>query len=113
MIEECVSTWSKNADSGKTLSLPVLLNNLATILPSEVILAIHSSSHSAVLTVLEDIDKRTPPSEVKKIYQKIIRFIHPDKLPSVLDQESVYLVRHVFMVLNEQYDVYRQEHGLG
>lgn len=49
---------------------------------------------------------------MKKAYLRVVRFIHPDKLPADLDVASKLLMERVFIHLTQKYDVYRKAHDL-
>jgi hypothetical protein len=49
--------------------------------------------------------------KVKKIYQRVIRFIHPDKV-GTLSMESKLLLEGIFIVLQEKYDCFRKAFDL-
>jgi len=105
------------ANSGKELSFVELLRDLVLVLPSDLLLVVYTinSPHKAVLdTMQQDLSLTTPPNEVKKIYLKVMRLIHPDKLPlgEEISTESRLLMERVFILLTEKYDIYRKAHDL-
>lgn len=51
--------------------------------------------------------------QVKKAYLRVVRFIHPDKLPPDLETASKLLVERVFIHLTQKFDLYRKAHDLG
>jgi curved DNA-binding protein CbpA len=50
---------------------------------------------------------------VKKAYLRVVRFVHPDKLPLEIETASKHLVERVFIHLTQKYDLYRKAHELG
>jgi hypothetical protein len=50
--------------------------------------------------------------QVKKLFLKVARFIHPDKVPHSVDPEHRMLADRVFVYLSGKYDLYRQANNL-
>jgi hypothetical protein len=64
MIEDCVRMWSCLPSTDDCFSLTELLSNIVTILPEEVLLAMHKSKHSHMLQALPRASVDTDPQEV-------------------------------------------------
>ena len=80
----------------------------SVIVASQCIVVHHCIHHSQSLTT-------APPSlllKVKKAYLRVVRFVHPDKLPPELGVYSKLLVERVFIHLTQKYDLYRKAHDL-
>eukprot|EP01031_Cornospumella_fuschlensis_P035410 gene35410-42920_t len=101
------------AQSRQEQGLVDLLRNVVTILPSEVVVAMHSAAqHRDLPAQLAALSADTPPSAVRALYRRVLRFIHPDKLPAELDEHSVYLLRQVFVVLRRQFEIFEETHAV-
>ena len=58
------------------------------------------------------MDKLMEPSAVRKEYIKYIRNYHPDKVGQSKDAEKIYIATTVFAAVNDQYELFKKEHGL-
>lgn len=58
------------------------------------------------------MDKLMEPSAVRKAYIKYIRNFHPDKVGQTKDSEKIYIATTVFAAVNDQYELFKKEHGL-
>jgi uncharacterized protein Yka (UPF0111/DUF47 family) len=99
-VEKTVEKW-KLLPSKREAGIVDMLNTLDSILPNCV-----PQGFSSL-----DVRKATL-SEVKKVYMKAVRLIHPDKLSVDLDLESKILAERVFVCVTETFDRYRKAHDV-
>ena len=111
-IEKAVTTWQESAKraprclespSAEHSYLYNLLRFLIDVVPSEVI---QSSNRGDSLTLIPDSAKSSP-SSLKKVYFKVLRVIHPDKVSQSVQIENRIQMERVFNVLNTAFSSIR------
>lgn len=112
-VEAVLDAW-KMGENDRELSFPEMLRDLTFILSPEILEHIFTSSATGkqLFDSLAGLTTTAPPNEVKKMYLKVARFIHPDKVPKSIDPEQQMLAERVFVYVSGKYDVYRKAHGL-
>lgn len=112
-INRAMRKWRLNKKTKEDLSFPELLRDLSVILPNDLLVHIYSDTdHKTTFDSLLNLSLGSEPSVVKKTYMKVVRFIHPDKLPASLELESKLLCEQIFILLTEKFDLYRNAHSL-
>lgn len=95
IVAKC-DAWRHYPGTSNIRSLPELLIDLHDLFPSIV-------SRDVLVPECEEEARA-----VKKMYMKVIRLLHPDKLSNKLDLETRLLADAVYRQLSDVYMVYRK-----
>eukprot|EP00597_Dinobryon_sp_UTEXLB2267_P003977 CAMPEP_0170075222 /NCGR_PEP_ID=MMETSP0019_2-20121128/12398_1 /TAXON_ID=98059 /ORGANISM="Dinobryon sp., Strain UTEXLB2267" /LENGTH=445 /DNA_ID=CAMNT_0010286053 /DNA_START=78 /DNA_END=1415 /DNA_ORIENTATION=+ len=113
VIADLLRQWQESP-RGDVLSFVALLRTLPVVLPADMLeISYQHAASKGLFDSLLQLSSDVAPTEIKKAYLKVIRLIHPDKVPPDLAIESKALLEGVFIVLQEKYDLYRKANDIG
>jgi len=105
MINKKVAEWKFVSGSTRQVkAMQDLLADLPLVVPSLI-------ANVDAVGIRQPLDASNPlsPDEIRKVYLKVVRCIHPDKLSADLDLEARMTAEQVFISLTAQYNNYKKQ----
>ncbi len=108
IVDVVINSWAyKNSNpnnknmktAANTNSLPDLLSTLPSVCSL--------ITKDMISSGISESGCTSSSSDIKKQYMKIVRVIHPDKLPSTTTLEQRVLIEAIFIILSESYESWK------